>query len=543
MTDERGYAGRKRGASISRLVAAIVVCGLVVAGMPGGAIAASGRRTVRYSVTVKRGVLASGRRVKITARVVNPSRRRTGWWSRSTISSVVAKGVNGGYRRTYSHRGYRCRPRVRRAITYFTCARQMRRVPTSVRLTFAVKFAGKLGVTDLPPFSFEFYGQLVRIPVVVPAGASDVRIEAVGGGGGELPDTDRGGAGAKVDAVFPVSAGDTLFVTPAGAGEPPGPDLDHGAGGGGGLGALGGTAPTFEYSTGGGGGGASTVELEKPGQAPVTEVVAGGGGGVGENQQGTQWFTRGGDAGANGATGANGTAHACPAGVASAAPGPGGTDGGFPYGGGGGGGWPRGGTGGGASRGYGGGGGGAGGSFVAGNAWGASIQPFDQKMKNGYVSGEWEAAPTHFPVTFSANGGWIQNPVEQALAGGPVAKPVNPGRPGYTFDGWYTAATGGVPWDFTTPIVAARTLYAHWTGDPITVLFDGDGGSDTAALHVPDGQAIPKPADPTRPGYTFAGWFVQPTGGTAWLFTTPVTETTGQVFGIFKLYARWTATG
>lgn len=37
-----------------------------------------------------------------------------------------------------------------------------------------------------------------------------------------------------------------------------------------------------------------------------------------------------------------------------------------------------------------------------------------------------------------------------------------PAATGYVFAGWYTAATGGSVFDFTTPITSATTVYAHW---------------------------------------------------------------------------------
>ena len=40
-----------------------------------------------------------------------------------------------------------------------------------------------------------------------------------------------------------------------------------------------------------------------------------------------------------------------------------------------------------------------------------------------------------------------------------------------------------------------------------TVKFDSDGGSEVAAVEVKDGEKVTKPADPTKDGYTFKGWF------------------------------------
>lgn len=43
-----------------------------------------------------------------------------------------------------------------------------------------------------------------------------------------------------------------------------------------------------------------------------------------------------------------------------------------------------------------------------------------------------------------------------------VEVPIAPTRKGFTFAGWYTAPTGGVRYDFKTPVTGDLVLYAHW---------------------------------------------------------------------------------
>ena len=66
-----------------------------------------------------------------------------------------------------------------------------------------------------------------------------------------------------------------------------------------------------------------------------------------------------------------------------------------------------------------------------------------------------------------------------------------------------------------------------------TVTFDSDGGSTVEAQSVLDGEKATKPADPTKTGYTFAGWF-KGTESTAFDFDSAITEDV-------SLKARWTA--
>ena len=55
----------------------------------------------------------------------------------------------------------------------------------------------------------------------------------------------------------------------------------------------------------------------------------------------------------------------------------------------------------------------------------------------------------------------------------------------------------------------------------LTVEFDSNGGSKLDSVSVAEGEPIKAPADPTREGYTFEGWFYN---DTEWTFENPVTE-------------------
>jgi uncharacterized repeat protein (TIGR02543 family) len=131
------------------------------------------------------------------------------------------------------------------------------------------------------------------------------------------------------------------------------------------------------------------------------------------------------------------------------------------------------------------------------------------------------AAVTH-TVTFDSAGGSAVSPVTDVPEGDVVAKPSDPTRSGFTFAGW---TLNGVAYDFATPVTADITLVAQW--DPIpapsthTVTFDSAGGSSVAPVaKLPDGDVVAKPSDPTRSGFTFAGWTLN---GVAYDFATPVT--------------------
>jgi uncharacterized repeat protein (TIGR02543 family) len=82
------------------------------------------------------------------------------------------------------------------------------------------------------------------------------------------------------------------------------------------------------------------------------------------------------------------------------------------------------------------------------------------------------------------------------------------GRKYYTFEGWYTAPTGGSKYSGSGNIMPASdiTVYAHWTRSSSEVTYwDWDGRVIDSQEVMIGGNATP-PADPVRPGYTFTGW-------------------------------------
>ena len=69
-----------------------------------------------------------------------------------------------------------------------------------------------------------------------------------------------------------------------------------------------------------------------------------------------------------------------------------------------------------------------------------------------------------FTVTFNLNyTGAPAATTQQVASGGSVQKPTDPSRTGYTFNGWFRAASGGTAVTFPLTITAATTLYAQWT--------------------------------------------------------------------------------
>jgi uncharacterized repeat protein (TIGR02543 family) len=66
-------------------------------------------------------------------------------------------------------------------------------------------------------------------------------------------------------------------------------------------------------------------------------------------------------------------------------------------------------------------------------------------------------------VTFDANGGKVSPTSSSLNSGSPVGSLPTPTWAGYTFDGWYTAKSGGTKIASTTVVNANVKYYAHWT--------------------------------------------------------------------------------
>ena len=112
------------------------------------------------------------------------------------------------------------------------------------------------------------------------------------------------------------------------------------------------------------------------------------------------------------------------------------------------------------------------------------------------VTAQWTAAA--YTITFDSAGGSAVAPISAAF-GATVTAPANPVREGYSFAGWSPALPSTMP-------AADTTVSAQWTVNSYTITFDSAGGSAVAPISANYGAAVTAPANPTRTGYSFAGW-------------------------------------
>ena len=124
-----------------------------------------------------------------------------------------------------------------------------------------------------------------------------------------------------------------------------------------------------------------------------------------------------------------------------------------------------------------------------------------------------------------------------------IKMPENPVKEGYTFDGWY--------WDKDTwqrpftassllnePLNGDMSVCAKWTpkdleNESFEVSFNTMGGSDVNGQIVKYNGFVSEPAEPTKNGYIFAGWYKDADLQGKWDFATD------KVTGKTTIYAKW----
>lgn len=146
----------------------------------------------------------------------------------------------------------------------------------------------------------------------------------------------------------------------------------------------------------------------------------------------------------------------------------------------------------------------------------------------------WIPTGTVYTVTFDPYGGTVD---PESVTRKPDEKlgelPTDVKRIGYTFDGWYTKASGGIAVTPDDVIAADVTVYAHWKIESYTVTYDACGGTpDPAPVTREYNKPVGTLPSVKRTGYSFQGWFTEETAGDKVSSSMLVTSNT-------TLYAQW----
>lgn len=124
---------------------------------------------------------------------------------------------------------------------------------------------------------------------------------------------------------------------------------------------------------------------------------------------------------------------------------------------------------------------------------------------NVVVSAKWE--PITYTIDFDTNGGLpTLSSIDYTIESDSFTLQEIT-KVGYTFDGWYNGETKVT--EITTGTYGNMTLVAKWTADLYTISYDLADGVNSpenpTSYTIESGLITLK--DPTREGYTFAGWY------------------------------------
>ena len=157
------------------------------------------------------------------------------------------------------------------------------------------------------------------------------------------------------------------------------------------------------------------------------------------------------------------------------------------------------------------------------DGWDMEI-PGTMPAENMTVKAQWKI--NQYTITFDTDGGSAVKSITQDY-GTAITAPAAPTKTGYTFDGWDKTIPGTMPAEDVT-------VTATWKINQYTIAFDTDGGSEVASITQDYGTTIAKPTDPTKTGYTFAGWYTDAACTNAWNFGSNMLADHDMT-----LYARW----
>ena len=169
------------------------------------------------------------------------------------------------------------------------------------------------------------------------------------------------------------------------------------------------------------------------------------------------------------------------------------------------------------------------------NSVGNIVAPANKFAEHKTLYAKWRLIA--YTVTFNGNGGSVSPINKTVIYQTAYGTLPTPARAGYTFQGWYTQASGGSKIVSTSEVLITsnQTLYAQWKANTYNVIFNPNGGtvSPTSKTVIYNSTYGVLPT-PVRSGYEFVGWYTQTSGGSQIVASTSVRITANQT-----LYARW----
>ena len=147
------------------------------------------------------------------------------------------------------------------------------------------------------------------------------------------------------------------------------------------------------------------------------------------------------------------------------------------------------------------------------------------------IYAEWTI--NNYAVTFNPQGGSVVTG-KSADFNTAITAPADPSLAGYAFVGWYKEPGCVNPWNFSSDAVKENTtLYASWSINTYTVVFNSQGGSIVEDIKASYNAHIGLSVIPVYYKGVFGGWYKEPECVHVWDFSRDVvTENT-------TLYAKW----
>ncbi|MDR1129259.1 MAG: InlB B-repeat-containing protein, partial [Treponema sp.] len=114
---------------------------------------------------------------------------------------------------------------------------------------------------------------------------------------------------------------------------------------------------------------------------------------------------------------------------------------------------------------------------------GGGLYPWPHTLTaNVTMHAQWQDSsqppPTQYIITFDSHSGSAV-PSIPANVNTAVNKPTDPTRTGYSFQGWFSAATGGTEYAWPHTLTGDITMHAHWMAISYTVVYNANSGSGT----------------------------------------------------------------
>lgn len=183
-------------------------------------------------------------------------------------------------------------------------------------------------------------------------------------------------------------------------------------------------------------------------------------------------------------------------------------------------------------------------NYIARSNWGVDAA-FDGAIKyvriytSAITAAEAANNATTYNLSYSTTGSESGSAPSARTGNGLITLDGNTGslaKTGYTFAGWATTANQTTGTTGSYNLTSNTTLYPAFTINTYNVTYNEQGGSTVSDGTFTHGGSLTYPADPTRSGYTFLGWFAASSGGAARTASSVAADNAS-----VTLHAQWSA--